>query len=123
IYNDWGLVTSSTKRQYNNFPLDMEACKFTPILGLNYRLYIYNYNAIPQELMIIVGNNTFAKLEEYSPERTVNLGTPCANPDVISVGAVPYNNTAVIEEFSGQGPGKGDAIKPDIVAPDAVSTV
>ena len=38
------------------------------------------------------------------------------------LGAVPFYNTYSIEEFSSQGPAENETIKPDFVAPDAVST-
>ena len=123
IYNDYGIVASSKKDQKSSFPVALESCKFTPIVGQNYYLYVNNYSATPQEIGVIVGTDTFAGLEDYTPEGTIKLGSPCENPDVITVGAVPYTNPFMIEDFSGQGPGDNGLIKPDIVAPDGVSTV
>ncbi len=48
---------------------------------------------------------------------------PADNPDVLTVGAVPWNDTGNIESFSSQGPTDDGRIKPDIVAPDGVSSV
>ncbi|MDD5402848.1 MAG: S8 family serine peptidase, partial [Dehalococcoidales bacterium] len=38
------------------------------------------------------------------------------------MGAIPWNNPTMIEPFSSQGPNANGVIKPDIVAPDGVST-
>lgn len=123
IYDQLGrLVSSSQKGQFLGFPIGVEACKFRPILGLEYYLAIGNYYAAPQKITLVVGTNGFADLQYFSPEGTINLGTPFANPDVISVGAAPYFNPTVIEDFSCQGPGPDGIIKPDLVAPDRVST-
>jgi subtilisin family serine protease len=123
IVNEYGYtVVSSMKDQYE-IPLGMEACKLTPIPGRKYYTKIERYRGTIQEIMLLVGVDDFAGLKEYSPEKTVNMGTPCANPDVITVGAVPYDNPYIIEDFSGQGPGENGIIKPDLVAPDRVSTV
>lgn len=123
IINEYGYTVASSILYQSDIPFGMEACKFTPIPGRKYFIKIRKWWATPQSIGLIVGTDTFAGLEEYSPERTVRMGTPCANPDVLTVGAVPYYNTSVIEDFSGQGPGDDDVIKPDLVAPDGVSTV
>jgi subtilisin family serine protease len=123
IVNEYGHIVASSLRNQLEMPLGMEACKITPIPGRKYYIKIERYQAAIQEIMILIGIDAFASLAEYSPEKTVLLGTPCANPDVITVGAVPYYNPYVIEDFSGQGPSNNGAIKPDLVAPDAVSTV
>ncbi len=47
---------------------------------------------------------------------------PADNPAVLAVGAVPWNSPNTIEDFSSQGPTTDGRIKPDLVAPDRVST-
>jgi subtilisin family serine protease len=123
IDEDGNTVTSSVVDQANSH-IGVEACKLTPEQGKNYYIKIQKYWATAQiqEITLLVGSDS-AQLEDFTPEETVTLGTPCDNPDVITVGAVPYNNPYVIEKFSGQGPGGNNIIKPDIVAPDGVSTV
>ncbi|MDZ7664877.1 MAG: DUF4214 domain-containing protein [Desulfotignum sp.] len=123
IVNEYGHTVASSFMDQYEIPLGIEACKFTPVSGRRYYIKIERYWATIQEIMILVGTDTFAKLHDFSPQKTVNLGTPCANPDVITVGAVPYYDPYVIEDFSGQGPSETGIIKPDLVAPDAVSTV
>lgn len=126
-YDDYDLLVVDERRntvsfsmiRQNVLPIGVEACKFRPVQGIRYFIAIGRYWAYLQDIMLLVGDGD---LQEYNAEKTVNLGTPCANPDVITVGAVPYFNPYVIEDFSGQGPGENGIIKPDLVAPDRVST-
>jgi hypothetical protein len=46
-----------------------------------------------------------------------------ANPGMVAVGAVPWNNPLTLEPFSSQGPMPDGRIKPDLTAPDLVSTL
>lgn len=123
IVDEYGYTITSSMLYQSKIPFGMEACKFNPISGKRYFIKIKKWSATPQKILLLVGTDTFAKFENYSSEKTVNLSTPSANPDVICVGAVPYYSTSEIENFSGQGPGDNGIIKPDLVAPDAVSTV
>ncbi len=52
-----------------------------------------------------------------------SLVEPADHPDVLTVGAVPWNDTDQVEAFSSQGPTEDGRIKPDLVAPDGVSNV
>ena len=122
ITDEYANIVSFSEIRQNILPLGMEACKFIPIPGVKYFILVSRYWASPQELMLSVGIDQLAYLEYFSPEKTINMGTPFANSDAITVGAVPYFNPTVIEDFSGQGPGENGIIKPDLVAPDAVST-
>jgi hypothetical protein len=124
IYNDvtGDIVAQSTKTQSQNM-VGLEACRITPYAWGQYSIAIKKYAGANQELTIMIGYQNIANLEYNSPERTINTGSPHANINVISVGAVPYYNPYLIENFSSQGPGVNGIIKPDLVAPDAVSTV
>jgi subtilisin family serine protease len=51
-----------------------------------------------------------------------SLLVPNATERVISVGAVPWFDLSVIEDFSSRGPTADGRVKPDLVAPDRVST-
>jgi subtilisin family serine protease len=67
-------------------------------------------------------------LDDLQPEfigfytRTYSIDYPADDPDVLTVGAVPYNNPYQTEEFSSCGPTLSGGAKPDIVAPDCVTT-
>ncbi len=51
-----------------------------------------------------------------------SLAIPADSPNAMSVGAVFWNNPTTLEPFSSQGPTEDNRIKPDLVAPDGVST-
>lgn len=52
-----------------------------------------------------------------------SLLEPADSPYAITVGAVPWHDPNTLEPFSSQGPTTDGRIKPDLVAPDGVSTV
>ncbi|MGB9712410.1 MAG: S8 family serine peptidase [Dissulfurimicrobium hydrothermale] len=54
--------------------------------------------------------------------RTYSIDYPADDPAVLTVGAVPYNNPYQTEKFSSCGPTLSGGAKPDIVAPDCVTT-
>lgn len=56
----------------------------------------------------------------WTAERSVT--NPGVGADVLTVGAVPYYDPSTIESFSSRGPTIDGRLKPDIVAPDRVST-
>ncbi len=47
---------------------------------------------------------------------------PADSPNAIAVGAVDYSTPTTLESFSSRGPTQDGRIKPDLVAPDGVST-
>ena len=51
-----------------------------------------------------------------------SLTVPADSPNAISVGAVFWNSPATLEPFSSRGPTEDSRTKPDLVAPDGVST-
>lgn len=53
---------------------------------------------------------------------TSSLLVPNATERVISVGAVPWFDLTSLEDFSSQGPTADGRVKPDLVAPDRVTT-
>lgn len=124
IYNEsTGRVVSQSFLDQRDTNLGFESCEITPHPYYRYSIAIKKYAGSNQEVTIMIGYEDIANLEYNSPEKTINNGTPNADEAVISVGAVPYYNPYVIEDFSSQGPGENGLVKPDLVAPDAVSTV
>jgi subtilisin family serine protease len=100
----------------------MEACKLTPIPGKKYYIWVLQYWAVPKEISLLIGVDDFPNLKYPAPAGTVKLFPPAHNPNVITVGAVPYSNPYNIEPCSSQGPNNDGVIKPDLVAPTRVST-
>ncbi|MDO8472684.1 MAG: S8 family serine peptidase, partial [Dehalococcoidia bacterium] len=83
-----------------------------------YYLSIYRYYAtrsVQMELM------TYARdLEYWSPGGS--LLEPADSANAVTIGAVPWGQPDAIEQFSSRGPTTDGRIKPDLVAPDGVST-
>ena len=61
---------------------------------------------------------TGQELEHSTPRGSVRSPAESASTGMLAVGAAPWNNNSVIEEFSGQGPTPDGRIKPDIVGSD-----
>ncbi|MEZ4524723.1 MAG: S8 family serine peptidase [Desulfobacterales bacterium] len=115
-------VTNSTliQAQVPFFP--MEVCCFYPKSGVRYYARVEKYDAPDQVVSLNIGADSFASFKYYLPLGTVKMAPPADNPNVITVGAVPWDDPYTIESYSSQGPNAEDVIKPDLVAPDAVST-
>lgn len=52
-----------------------------------------------------------------------SLAVPADSPSAMTVGAVPWNDPVTLEYFSSRGPTTDSRTKPDLVAPDGVTTV
>ncbi len=70
---------------------------------VNFHLYSYYH-----DLQYQVASSSFA--------------IPADSPNAMTVGAVPWHNPTTLESFSSQGPTKDNRVKPDLVAPDGVTT-
>ncbi len=70
---------------------------------VNFHLYSYNHDL------------------EY-PVASSSFSIPADSPNAMTVGAVFWNNPITLESFSSHGPTKDGRVKPDLVAPDGVST-
>jgi len=77
--------------------------KYNATSSVNFHLYSYNHNLEYQ-----VASSSFA--------------VPADSANATAVGAVFWNNPTVLESFSSQGPTDDSRIKPDLVAPDGVSS-
>ncbi len=115
-------VASSIIRQSSFSSLTLEACKFIPEKDKRYFVKVHKYQASPQLINLTIGTDDFPEFKFNSPGGTVSLVPPAHNPNVITVGAVPYDSPHIIESYSSQGPNADGVIKPDLVAPDYVST-
>jgi len=122
VTDEFGYIVASSEIKQSLIPIAAEACRFVPIPGLKYFVWVYQYWAATQEVGLLLGADQFPNFKHFTPEGTVNLNPPAHNPNVITVGAVPYYNPYQIEDFSSQGPTLEGVIKPDLVAPDGVST-
>jgi subtilisin family serine protease len=95
-----------------------ESIRFTPQAGVSYGLAVKKYSGFSRviHLKVETGND----LKYSHPETSIFI--PSDNPRAISVGAVDWSTPSTIEYFSSRGPTTDGRSKPDLVAPDRVST-
>ncbi|MFA5802692.1 MAG: S8 family serine peptidase [Thermoleophilia bacterium] len=84
----------------------------------NYWIVIKNYSAAGDAVFQLY---TYPKTVQHQVAAGSLGGQPADSADAMIVGAVPVNNSS-IEAFSSRGPTIDGRVKPDIVAPDRVST-
>ena len=84
-----------------------------------YDLAIYDYNAVgnPRLDLFYVGSSALG----YATA-TGSVSQPASSPDALAVGAQCWQ-TGALETYSSEGPTISGLLKPDLVAPDSVSTV
>ena len=102
-------------------PVGVEACRFTPRVGVNYRIAINKYSGYNQSLDLFVGHDDFPNLKYFTKTSTVMLTPPAPVAEAITVGAVDMPE-ATVAPYSSQGPGENGVMKPDVVAPAGVQT-
>jgi len=95
-----------------------EFIRFTPQSGVSYGFRIEKYSGISKKIHVTIGTEN--PLQYQIPATSICI--PADNPNIITVGAVAWNTPSEIEDFSSQGPTTDGRIKPDLVAPDRVST-
>jgi hypothetical protein len=95
-----------------------ELITFTPQSGISYGFAIKKKNGIAKNIHVTLATQN--PLEYQVPETSICI--PADNPNVIATGAVAWNSPSVIENFSSRGPTTDGRIKPDLVAPDRVTT-
>jgi hypothetical protein len=112
------VVASSSSIQDGDDP-PLERLTYTATAGGNYVLAIRKK-----------GNPLVRSFHLYSAAHSLehrvasgSLCVPADSPNALTVGAVPWNSPTTLEIFSSQGPTTDNRIKPDLVAPDGVSTV
>ncbi len=138
LSGNWTVVSYSQNPQDNSFGQEpLEVISYTPLGSELYYcdLIIKKYDAPQANSMYFdiwwEGNIDTWYYNNSSYDPVIESGSvvpPADHPDVIAVGAVPYTNTSELEYFSSIGPtinfylGITNLTKPDVVAPDRVST-
>ena len=95
-----------------------EFITFTPQSGTSYGFAIKKKSGISKNIHVTLATEN--PLKYQVPETSICI--VANNPNVIAVGAVDWNSPSTIEDFSSWGPTTDGRIKPDLVAPDRVST-
>lgn len=118
---EWVLVTDSALRQQGDEP-PIEVIEFTVENRGNYGVRVLGFDAEND-----CDFTLFSTLDLAYRTPEGSLGIPAMAEGIMAVGAVHYNgwdNDDVEQEwFSSQGPTYDGRIKPDITAPDGVSTL
>lgn len=124
VMDQSGNIVTSSKIRQSQISFGIESCKFIVDKNKTYYAVVQRYltGVTPHEIVLLLGHEKFPNFKYYNPEGTVNLCPPAANPNVITVGAVSYADSANIESYSSQGPTSTGVVKPDFVGPDAVHT-
>lgn len=116
------VVGSDDRQDCSAGALPREAVEITSLDTADGRLYIaigQRAGAQPRRLHLFVFG--LGDLQYVVPSRSVL--PPADRPTALAVGAVPASAPDTVEFFSSQGPTWDGRIKPDLVAPDRVSTV
>jgi S-layer protein (TIGR01567 family) len=110
------IVGGSTNNQIAGFP-PYEALEGTVLEPGNYYLAIHKYQATRE-----VNFELYSYYQELEHQvASSSLGIPADARGVIAVGVTHWSNDG-LEPFSSQGPTNDGRTKPDVVAPDGVST-
>ncbi|MFA5801319.1 MAG: S8 family serine peptidase [Thermoleophilia bacterium] len=117
--SDGVMVTSSASTQ-DGTQAPSESFRYTVPTGQggNYWIGIYNRSSAGDARFELLCFQYF--LQYQTPMGSLG-GQPADATGAMTVGAVPYNSTT-LEDFSSRGPTIDGRVKPDIVAPDKVST-
>ncbi|MBI4267224.1 MAG: S8 family serine peptidase [Chloroflexi bacterium] len=117
--SDAALVRESENDQSGHaYPYPRESLTYVvPTTGW-YDILIRKYSATRD---VVFHLYTFNQVLQYSTA-TGSLLEPADSPNALAVGAVRWS-TSALETFSSQGPTADNRTKPDLVAPDGVSTV
>ena len=113
------LVASSASTQ-NGTQAPSESFRYTVPAGQggNYWIGIYNRSSAGDARFQLL---CFQYFLQYQTADGSLGGQPADAASAMTVGAIPYNSTT-LEDFSSRGPTIDGRVKPDIVAPDKVST-
>lgn len=121
-YNDpaAGAVSgiSDDRQQCGQYDIPIEGIQFLAPVSTEYHIAIKrNAGASPRNLHLFALN-----FELQYKVTAGSVSPPADNRNALAVGAVPMSSLNTIEPFSSQGPTKDGRIKPDLVAPDRVTT-
>ena len=109
------LAWSESIQDGNEAPV--EILSYTPSSAGYYQAAIYRSSGAVRNLHLYTYPFDF---DEYVT--SASLMVPADSPNAMAVGAVAWNTPASLESFSSRGPTKDGRTKPDVVAPDGVST-
>ena len=124
--NDYDLYLLDDSGEIVASSLNWQNGNDHPIESLDYTATYTGTYGIAIRATIVSQAKTFhlySNRELEYQDASSSLIVPADSRNAMSVGAVPWNNPDTLESFSSRGPTEDGRIKPDLVAPDAVSSV
>jgi hypothetical protein len=119
LFDNAGNIVSRSANEQNGNDNPYESLSYTATYSGTYALAIAKYlNPAVRNFNLY----TFGQDLQYEVAAG-SLSVPADSTHVTTVGAVPWGSPTTIETFSSEGPNASGVVKPDIVAPDGVSTV
>lgn len=123
VRDEAGNLLCSSALDQANFQVGVESCRITVNPFLKYFVSVDGARPGKEEISIMLGTEDFPNFKHHNGEGTVKLISPAYTESALTVGAVSAINPDRIRDYSSRGPNDDGVIKPDLVAPDGVSTV
>ncbi|MBN1190588.1 MAG: PD40 domain-containing protein [Dehalococcoidales bacterium] len=124
--NDYDLLLCESSGKIITYSANIQDGNDNPVEAFSTNFVNNGYYFI---VIIKYGNPSPSNFHLYSFEHdlqyqtsTSSFSIPADSENALAIGAVPYTNPSTLESFSSRGPTKDGRIKPDLVAPDGVST-
>ena len=123
LYSGSNLVASSTDVQAGTGdPFEVVDYRAPRAGTYGIRIRLVSGAATPR-MQLLVGTSEDVKLTQQVPDGTLPTPSDSANPGMLAVGAVGFDQPTVIEPYSSRGPTLDGRTKPDLVAADCAPTV
>ena len=115
----WGVAYSTNVQNCSTASDPVEWLTYVPPASGTYYLAIKRFSGTGTHTFDLM---TFShNIEHRVPGNSLLHPADNANPGGVAVGAVHWNSPTTLETYSSRGPTTDNRIKPDLVAPDAVS--
>ena len=112
------IMAASENPQQGSFP-PVEGLTYTAPESGCYNIGIYKCQA-DRDVEFDLFVDGIPYLEHFVSQRSILI--PADSPHALAVGAVPWNDPVSLESFSSRGPTFDNRVKPDLVAPDGVTS-
>lgn len=121
IYDRYGNLLTSSRRNQREFPLGLEVCRIPENSFPPYRVRVYNHNADGSQQLTLVSDD-ISKFQYSTQYQSVLSNTPAYLPEVLTVGSAAIDSLEEVNPYSAAGPGLDGSDKPELIAPDGVVT-
>jgi len=115
--NDGDIFWDSWTVQGPAFPYPYEAVQFTAPISGTYYIYVDEYSSTREPYFEL-----FCSHAPFYGNVAGSISDNAASASACSVGAVAWDDLSTLQTYSAQGPTVDSRTKPDLVAPDTVTT-